>query len=192
MRSTQPAKGRGRAFRAAMRAAHEIRTQRYQETAREIVTEADGADELLAAAMLPFADCERCGDDRTSRMRLGDGLEIISLVGVSAHGVGKRRVDRRGAEIGADDRRLRVAAEGPYIFQCHDTRIHVRPRHHRAERIENAVLAFDHHLRRQFLIACGNHVARKPLRDAGTRCPGSAGSQRQRSDRTCRFQDMPA
>ena len=99
-------------------------------------------------------------------MRLGDGLEIVGLVGMRTHRVRQRRVDRRGAEIGADDGSLGIAAERAHIFQRHLARLHARARNHRAERIENAVLAFAQHLLGQLLIPRSDHVAGEPLRHA--------------------------
>lgn len=119
--------------------------------------------------MFPLRKSESSRHDRASRMRLGDGLEIVGLVGMGAHGVGQRCVDRRGPEIGPDEGGLRIAAEAADIFQRHDTGVHARARHHGTERIENAVLTCQHHLLGQLLIARSHHVPRQPFGDTRAR-----------------------
>ena len=107
-------------------------------------------------------------------MRLGDGFEIVGLVGMGAHRIGQRRVDCCGPEVGADHGSLRVAAKRANVFQRHLARLHPRARHHRTERVENPVLAFAQHLFGQLLIACGDHVAGETLSHAGPRREGRA------------------
>jgi hypothetical protein len=92
-------------------------------------------------------------------MRLGHGLEIVGLVGMGAHGVGERRIDRRAAEIRPDDGALRFAAESRDIAHGHLARRHARARNHRAEGVENAVLAGQHDRVGQRRVARRRHVA---------------------------------
>ena len=105
--------GRGRSLRAAVRAAHQIRPQRHRQAATEIIAERHRANEFLTAATLLFGDGERGRHHGTARMRLGDRLDIVGLIGMGAHGVGERGVDRRGEEVGTNHRGLRLAAKPP-------------------------------------------------------------------------------
>ena len=176
-----------------MGAAHQIRPQRHQEAAAEVISERDRADEFLAAAALLLGDGQRGGNDRAAGMGLGDRLEIIGLIGMGAHRVGKRRVDRRGAQIGADNRGLLGAAEPSHVDHGLDARMHPRTGNHRAEGVENAMLAFHEHRLRQRLIACRDHVACQPCRHSRIRRRGHFERRsRQRGGRAGRLQHAAA
>jgi hypothetical protein len=95
----QRAERGGRPLRAPMRAAHQVRPQRHQQAAGEIISQRHGADDLLTVPAMPFGDGQRGRNRGAARMRFGHGLEIIRLVGMGAHRIRQRRVDRRGAEI---------------------------------------------------------------------------------------------
>ncbi len=153
---------RGRASRrAAVRAANEVGAERHQEPATQVVPKCDGADELNAAAPFLLGHGKRRGHCGTPGMSLCDRLEIVGLVGVRAHGVGERGIDRRRPEAGADHRRLRLAPEPLDILHCNQSRAQSRARDHRPERIQDVVLAFGRHGVRQRTVACFDHVARQ-------------------------------
>ena len=128
---------------AAMAAAHEVRPERQQKAAREIVAERDRANERFAARAFGLRQRERGGDHRTARMRFRHRLEVVGLVGVRAHRVRQRPVDRRRAEIRRDDRGVRMSSLFTHKFQSGDPGRHARAGNHRAERVENMVFAFD-------------------------------------------------
>src|SRR5258708_1124376 len=75
--------------------------------------------EFLAGTAFLFGNGQCGRNHRATGMRLGDRLEIVRFVGMRAHRVGERGVDRRRAEAGPDHRGLFDAAEAPNIFQSH-------------------------------------------------------------------------
>ena len=164
-----------------MRAAHVIGTERHQEAAAEVVAERDRADHVHARSAAALADRERGGHDRAAGMGLGDGLEVVGLVGVAEHAVGERRIDRSGPEVRRDDRGFLDAAQAAHIAQRHLARPHARARHHRAERVEDAVLALSEHVGRKRAGARLDHVAREASGDVGA---GGA------SGRVCRLRGI--
>lgn len=177
-----------------MRAAQQIRPQRYQQAATKIVAEHHRPNEFLAAAAFLFSHRQRSGNHGAARMRLGDRLDIVGLVGMGAHCVGERGVDRGGAEVGSDHRGLRLAAEPANILHRHDAGRHARARHHGAEGVENPVLARHRDDVRQRLIPGRGHVACEPRGDVSVRrgCGASGRKGRHDSEGASRLQHLAA
>ena len=152
-----------------MGGAHLIRAERQEKAAAEIVAERDRPQQLRARAVLALGHRERGRHDGAAGMRLGDRLEIVGFVGVAEHPVGERGVDRRRSDVGREDGRLRHAALSAHVLDRHLAGLEAGPRHHRRQRVEDAMLGFAHDLGRQTPIARLDHVARQPAGDIRTR-----------------------
>ena len=78
------------------------------EAARELEAQCQGEQEILAAAMVALADCERRRKDRAGCVRAG---ERLAFEGADQRAVGERRTRDVGAPRLIDDRDLGSAAE---------------------------------------------------------------------------------
>lgn len=165
-----------------MRAAHQIGAERHQQTTAEVVAECNGAHEVGPAATDQLCHGERGRHRRAARVRLGDRLEIVGLVGVGAHCVGEPGIDHRRAQIAPDDTRLRRAARAPNVFERHHAGFHPGTRYHRAQRIQDPVFAGEFDLGRQFPIASGHHIARNLPGEVGPGWIGRTGVSTRQGD----------
>ncbi len=102
---------------------------------------------------------------------------------MGAHGVGEGRVDRGGAQIRGHDGGLIDAAEAADIGRRHLAWPHASAGDHGAERVEDAVLAGQHDIRRKRPVACLDHVAGEPSVISAPAGAARAGTARWRGGR---------
>ncbi len=115
--SQQRSGGRGSAKQLAARAgmvsgAHQgHRLDRKQRACADFVTEHHRAQHLLAAQPVALGDGECRRDDAGAGMCARRRMRVIGFVGVTAHTVGERGIDRRSDDAGANYARFARAAE---------------------------------------------------------------------------------
>ena len=85
-----------------MRAAHVVRSECHEKTAAQVIAQHDGAQKLHARAAFTFRHGQRGGHGRAPGMCLGDQLNVIRFVGMPAHAVGQRGIDRGGLNVRPD------------------------------------------------------------------------------------------
>jgi hypothetical protein len=178
---------------AAVAAPNRFVSQRDDEAAAHVIAEHDRPEQLHPAAPLPLRHREGGRDDAGARVRLGQRIDVVGLVRVREHAVRQRGVDGRRPEVGRDDGSLRHAALRAHEADGHLSRPEVRPRHHRPQRVEDAVLRVHEHLGRERLLAGRHHVARELPGEIGRggagRARGSLGRRSGRCSRRTRRQD---
>ena len=85
--------------------------------------------------------------------------KAFDFSGMGEHRVGERGVDRGGADIGGDDACFGNAALRAGELDRHLTGFEMRARHHRGERIQDAMPGFARHFRWQGSLSCLHHIS---------------------------------
>ena len=151
-----------RALGAAVTGSHEVRSEGQQKAAADVVTERDRGEQLRSRSALALGHREGRGHDGAAGMSFGHRLEVVGLVGVREHAVDQRGVDGRGHDIGGDDGRFRDAALRPRVADRHLSGFETGSRHHRRQRVQNAMPGFPCHVRREAALPRLRHIARQP------------------------------
>ena len=152
---------RARAFRTAVTGAHAVRSERQQKTTADVVTERDRGEQLRSRSAFALGHRERRRHDGAAGMSFCHRLEVIGLVGMREHAVDQSGIHRRGHDVGGQDDRFRGAALRACITDRHLSGFQMRSRHHRRQRVQNAMPGFPLHVRREIALACLRHVARQ-------------------------------
>src|SRR5438874_1449768 len=74
-------------------------------TGANVVTERDSTQEPISIIAELFADSKCCGDDRATRMRLGERMAVVGFVRMREHAIDHRRFDRSAEHVGSSHRR---------------------------------------------------------------------------------------
>jgi hypothetical protein len=152
-----------------MSPAHEIRVQREQETAGEVIANRHRPQEILAGAAFALCHRKRSRHDGAAGMCFRLRMKVIGLVGVGEHGIRQSRVDRRSPDIRSDDARLLDAALTARKTDRHLTGLEMSAGDHGSECVEDAMLRRLHHIQGKIPIPCRRHVLRQPSGDISTR-----------------------
>ena len=182
--------------------AHEGRLQRHEKPAAQIVAERHRSEEFGPRAALPLSHGQCRRHDDAARVRLGERMKIVRLVGMAEHPVGECRVHGRRHDIRRCDRGFGHAALSAHIVDRHLAGYQAGTRHDGRQRVENPMLRLQHGARGQRGVARAHHVAGEP---ACQICPSRglrlrwgdgarvAGGQGRQSDRAaCPLQNVPS
>ena len=114
--------------------------ERHDEAGADVVAQHQRAQQARAVAVRQLGRRQRRRNDRAAGMEAAAGVRIVGLVGVRAHAVGERRIDRRGDDPAAHHRGLPAAALRAHIRDRPSPGRQPRARHHGGERIQEVAL----------------------------------------------------
>ena len=154
-----------RALGTAVTGSHEVRSEGQQKTAADVVTERDRGEQLRSRSAIALGHREGRGHDGAAGMSFGHRLEVVGLVGVREHAVDQRGVDGRGRDIGGKDGRFRDAALRAGEADRHLSGFETGSRHHRRQRVQNAMPGFPCHVWREASLPRLRHIAGQPPGD---------------------------
>ena len=122
--------------------------ERHGEACADVVAERHRAQEVGTAAVGELGDRERGRDDAAARMVAAAQMRVVGLVGMSGHGVGKRRAFDWNQQRRPDQSRFGGTAEALHIVDGQFAGLEPRSRHDGGERIQDVVGGLFRHRRR--------------------------------------------
>ena len=155
------AHGRDGTFDGSVALANGIVAEGDDEATSDVVAEHDRPEQLQPGPLLLFRHRQGSRHDPCARMRLGQRIDIVRLVGVREHPVRQRCVDRGRLDVRAEHGGLLHAALRTDEADGRFPGSEPCARHDRSQRIQDAVLPVAHRHGWEVLLTGRHHVERQ-------------------------------
>ena len=139
--------------------------QRDRHARPNVVAERHGAQETHAVGAELLPGGQRGGHNRAPRMRLGERMRVIGLVGVSKHSIRKRGLDGTTHHIRANHGRNLLALVDARELDRETSRRKIGTRNHRRHSVEDYMLGLLDGLLRKFAAGRLAHIGTERRHD---------------------------